>query len=196
MLLVLVSGIKKEWQEYGKMKRAPSKRGSCSLAQVDYCHLGTWALCYQSFQFFKRSQKSRLLCELSQLFSVLAQTNAFSWLYKKVWHLFFRRHWHPFYLDWLIWWEQEVHMPMQIKKGEEVQEEGGEWGRHSAMYKDNKYWCFTFYQNIYIPPNWVLEIKKIKKNIGIYNCDKSSKSCAYKELRLVSSKNIEKFPLW
>ena len=36
-----------------------------------------WVLCYQSFQFFKRSQKFRLLCELSQVFSVLAQTDAF-----------------------------------------------------------------------------------------------------------------------
>lgn len=49
-----------------------------------------WVLCYQSFQFFKRSQKFRLLCELSQVFSVLAQTDAFLWLYKTVWHIFFQ----------------------------------------------------------------------------------------------------------
>ena len=88
-----------------------------------------WVLCYQSFRFFKKSQKFRLLCELSQVFSGLAQTDAFLWLYKRVWHFFFRRHWHPFYLDWLIWWEQEVHMLVQILKGKEVGGEG-EQGRH------------------------------------------------------------------
>lgn len=132
------------------MKSTPSKRGSCYWVQVDCCHLGMWALCYQSCQFFKRSQKSRLLCELSQFFSVLAQTNAFMWLYKTAWHLFFRRHWHPFYLNWLIWWEQEVHMPMQIKKGEEVQEEGRCGGDTLQCIKRMSVCDVFFFTKIYI----------------------------------------------
>lgn len=119
-----------------------------------------WILCYQSFQFFKRSQKFRLLCELPSFFSVGSNWCFFVTLQDSMAYFFFRRHWHPFYLDWLIWWEQEVHMPVQILKGKEVEGEG-EWGRHSAKCKDNKYWCFIFYQNIYIsPPNWVLKMSK------------------------------------
>lgn len=49
------------------IKSVPSKRSNCYIIQVNYCHLGMWAL-LSVFPIFLRSHKSRLLCELSQFF--------------------------------------------------------------------------------------------------------------------------------
>lgn len=64
---------------------------------------------------WKKSEISTLIWALIFFFPALIQTGL-SATFKTVWHFFFsRRHWHPFYLQWLTW-EQEVHMLMQIKR--------------------------------------------------------------------------------
>lgn len=146
--LVWILGRKKKeflWQNgEGPMEKRQLLFGSSGLLPFR-----DWVLCYQSFQFFKRSQKFRLLSELSQVFSVLAQTDAFLWLYNSMAYFFSGDTDIRSILTDSFGGNKKSACQCKYWRGKRFRERG-EWGTHSAVCTDNRYWCFIFYQNIYI----------------------------------------------
>ena len=92
------------------MARVPWKRGSCYLVQVYYCHLGTGYYVISLFGFSKKARNSDFYVSSPKFFQGWLKLMLFCDFTRQYGIFFFRRHWHPFYLDWLIWWEQEVHI--------------------------------------------------------------------------------------
>ena len=141
------------------MERVPWKRGSCYLVQVYYCHLGTGYYVISLFGFSKKARNSDFYVSSPKFFQGWLKLMLFCDFTREYGIFFFQET-----LTSVLSWLTHLVGTRSPHAGANTEGERG-WGRGragetSAQGKDNKYWCFIFYQNVYIPPNWVLRMSK------------------------------------
>lgn len=141
------------------MERVPWKRGSCYLVQVDYCHLGTGYYVISLFGFSKEARNSDFYVSSPKFFSVGSNWCFFVTLQDSMAYFFSGDIDIRSILTDSFGGNKKSTCQCEYWRGKRFRERG-EWGTCSAMCKDNKYRCFIFYQNIYIPTNWVLKMSK------------------------------------